>query len=105
MLTGLPYGFKEAVNGTDALAQALEEHDSIDIVLLDINMKDISGIDVCRAIRSSEQDKKRPLPIIAYTAHAMTDEHDQILSAGFDDVLTKPTLRDDLFNILEKYLQ
>jgi CheY-like chemotaxis protein len=67
-------------------------------------MKDMSGIDVCRAIRKSDQNQRHPLPIIAYTAHAMVDERERYLSAGFDDVLTKPTMREALFSIMDRFL-
>ena len=103
ILSGLPYCVREAANGQEALDYALSDHESIDLVLLDISMKGISGIDVCRIIRNSNQDLKRPLPIIAYTAHAMVDERERYLSVGFDDILTKPTMREDLYNILHKY--
>ncbi|MBW4056695.1 MAG: response regulator [Proteobacteria bacterium] len=104
MLTRLPFKVIEAANGQEALACALADHGSIDLVLLDISMKDMSGIDVCRTIRSSLQDQRRPLPVIAYTAHAMVDERILYLTAGFDDILTKPTTREDLFSILRRYL-
>jgi two-component system, cell cycle response regulator DivK len=104
MLMRLPYRVIEAANGQEALASALEDHESIDLVLLDINMKGMSGVEVCRAIRSSLQDQRRPLPVIAYTAHAMVDERKRYLSGGFDDILTKPTTREDLFSILNRYL-
>lgn len=104
MLYGLPYSVRETTNGQETLACALTEHSSIDLILLDISMNDISGIDVCRAIRSSDLDQIRPLPVIAYTAHAMVDELERYISAGFDDVLTKPTTREALFSILRKHI-
>ena|ERR1039457_1469312 len=104
MLTGLPYRIIEVSSGQETLDCVLTDHDSIDLILLDISMKDMSGVEVCRAIRSSNQDQKRHLPIIAYTAHAMVDERKQYLSEGFDDILTKPTMREELFSIVSKYL-
>ena len=44
MLKGLPYSFIEATNGREAMAFALKDHESIDLVLLDIGLKDINGI-------------------------------------------------------------
>ncbi len=104
MLAKSPYNVREATSGREAEAIVMADHDLIDLVLLDIGMKDLSGIDVCRAIRSSLQDQKRHLPIIAYTAHAMVNERERYLSAGFNDILTKPTQREELFAILDKYL-
>jgi CheY-like chemotaxis protein len=104
MLKRLPYKVIETTNGQEALACVLADYESIDIVLLDISMKDMSGIEVCRAIRNSLQGQKHHLPVIAYTANAMVEERKLYLSAGFDDILTKPTTRDELFNILSRYL-
>ncbi len=104
MLTGLPYTVMEAVSGREALALALAEHGPIDLVLMGIGMRDLSGSEVCRAIRGSDQDRDNPLPIIAYTAHAMVEECKEYLAAGFDDTLTKPTMREDLFGMLRKYI-
>ncbi len=103
MLNGLPYVVSEVSNGTEAIARLLGDYDALDLVLLDIAMKDVSGTEVCRAVRGSEQDQKRHMPIIAYTAHAMNDEHERIISAGFDEILTKPTSRAALLALLEKY--
>ena len=105
MLTGLPYRVREAANGREALASVLTDHESLDLVLLDISMKEMSGVEVCQAIRSTDEDRRRHLPIIAYTAHAMVDERERYLSAGFDDILTKPTMRETLLSILSKYLE
>ncbi len=71
-------------------------------VLLDISMPGMSGEAVCRALRADP--RHADLPIVAYTAHAMNEELQRILSAGFDDILVKPiniaTLRDTLERVL-----
>lgn len=59
-----------------------------DAVLLDISMPGMNGDEVCRQIRAN--DKTRHLRVIAYTAHAMECDREQIMSAGFDDILIKP---------------
>lgn len=104
MLATLPFSIMEVSNGRDAISAVLSDHGSFDLILLDISMKEIGGIEVCTTIRNCEQDRTRPLPIIAYTASAMTDEREQYMSAGFNDVLTKPTTQNILLEMLKTYL-
>ncbi|MBW9269676.1 MAG: response regulator [Candidatus Thiodiazotropha sp. (ex. Lucinisca nassula)] len=80
---GSPYAV--ASNGYEALAQIRNNH--FDVVLMDIQMPDISGMDVASRLRS----ESRSIPIlIATTAHAFPEQHQTILEAGFSDLLTKP---------------
>ncbi len=57
-------------------------------MLLDISMPDMSGMEACRRIRSNPAWKD--VRVIAYTAHAHDDERQRYLSAGFDEIITKP---------------
>ena len=59
-----------------------------DLVLLDISMPGMNGLDVCQHIRTDPQ--LRGLRVIAYTAHAFLEEQQRFLAGGFDDVLVKP---------------
>ena len=59
-----------------------------DCVLLDISMPEMSGEEVCKRIRADA--RLAGLRVIAYTAHTMKDEQQQILAAGFDALLIKP---------------
>lgn len=83
------YAVHEAVNGTEGL-QAFDRHD-VDLVLLDLRLPDMSGFDVCRALRS-----KSIVPIIIITAQ--TDTYDMVagLEAGADDYVTKPVVPKEL---------
>ena len=83
------YTVHEAGDGADGLA-AYDEHD-IDLVLLDLRLPDMSGFDVCRAIRA-----KSIVPIIIITAQ--TDTYDMVagLEAGADDYVTKPVVPKEL---------
>jgi CheY-like chemotaxis protein len=76
----------EADNGETCLARLASE--SFDVVLLDISMPGLNGENVCRHIRNTPA--LAHLPVIAYTAHAMPEEKDQILACGFDTLLIKP---------------
>ncbi|MBV8679731.1 MAG: response regulator [Aquitalea sp.] len=86
----------QAASAFEALEQ-LQKHD-YHCVLLDISMPGMSGIELCRKLR--EEPRWQDLPLIAYTAHAMSDEQQAILQAGFDAIITKPLTRDSLIAAL-----
>jgi CheY-like chemotaxis protein len=104
MLQNSPYSVIETETGRDGLNYVLANHEHISLFLLDINMKDINGIEICRRIRETDQDMRNRLTIIAYTAHAMAEEHQRYLNAGFDGVLTKPAVQQDVLQLLAKYI-
>ena len=83
------YDVRQAANGAAGLI-AFDDHE-IDLVLLDLKLPDISGFDVCRALRA-----KSIVPIIMVTAQ--TDTHDMVagLEAGADDYVTKPVVAKEL---------
>lgn len=92
---------EEADNGEEALAR-LAEPGPYQAVLLDISMPGLSGVEVCRTLRASAPTAQ--LPLIAYTAHAQSDEHDRYRSIGFDAVLVKPISLASLNAALEQAL-
>jgi signal transduction histidine kinase/CheY-like chemotaxis protein len=86
---GNPYAV--ASNGYEALAQI--RNNRFDVVLMDIQMPDISGMDVAHRLRA----ESNAIPIlIATTAHAFPEQHQTILDAGFADLLTKPVGMEEL---------
>lgn len=86
----------EAESGEDAL-RLIADH-QFDAILLDVSMPGISGTDLCRQLRT--RPEFGGVRIIAYTAHAMPGEREDILSAGFDDILIKPISRQVLLAAL-----
>ncbi|MBC7355529.1 MAG: response regulator [Desulfomicrobiaceae bacterium] len=81
------YEVHEAADGGEALARLAEE--CFDVVLMDVQMPGMDGVEVTRRIRDS-QAPYRHIPIIAMTAHAFAEDRQRFLAAGMDEVLTKP---------------
>lgn len=85
--------------------EALERIESVqpDIVLLDISLPGMDGLEVLSRMRQIES--LRRLPVIAVTAHAMQGDRERFLAHGFDDYLSKPILDDRmLIELLESWL-
>lgn len=80
------YQCTEYENGTEAFTAM--QRQTPDLVLLDISLPGMDGVDVLARIRESES--LRHLPVIALTAHAMAGDRERYLTAGFDDYVTKP---------------
>ena len=75
-----------------------------DLILMDIMMPVMGGLEAARRIRAHEQASgTRRVPIIAMTANAMQGDREICLEAGMDDYVAKPIRRDQLFRLLERY--
>lgn len=92
-----------AGNGRDAL-KALEQDDRFDLVLMDVQMPEMDGIEATTAIRKKERGTGFRIPIIALTAHAMKGDREMCLASGMDGYLTKPIQSHELDNVIESYL-
>src|SRR5207245_1853650 len=77
----------ETLDSGDRALQHLATH-HYDLVLLDISMPGMTGLEVCQRIRADPQ--LMDLRVIAYTAHGLLEEQQRFLAGGFDDVLLKP---------------
>lgn len=83
--------------------EAIEKvHNDIDLVLMDIMMPGMDGLEAMRRIRNEPQFQK--LPIIAITAKAMKDDQDQCIKAGASDYLAKPIDIDRLYSLLRVWM-
>lgn len=78
---------EEANDGAAALAMLANGH-VFDAFLLDISMPGMNGEELCRALRADS--RTAGLPIVAYTAHALTEERERIMAVGFDEIVVKP---------------
>lgn len=88
-----------AVNGLEAVE--IMDRESCDLVLMDIQMPVMDGIEASRRIRSKFGDR---LPIIAVTADVWAESRQACAQAGMDDFLAKPVTLEDLKRILQAYL-
>jgi PAS domain S-box-containing protein len=93
------YKVKHVNNGKSAI-EAVKDSDMIDLILMDIKLPKVDGIEATRRIK----EIKPKIPIIAQTAFAMSGDKDQVLKAGFDDYLAKPISKEQLFDMIDKYL-
>jgi len=89
-----------ARSGEEALR--VVEDNRFDLVLMDIQMPGISGIEATRLLRSRHHEGQE-LPVIAVTANAYPEEKVHLLSAGLNDCITKPFERHDLWRLIRKW--
>jgi signal transduction histidine kinase/DNA-binding response OmpR family regulator len=93
------YSVVVAGDGKEALEALRKE--TFDVVLMDIQMPEIDGLEATRVIRESERRSGLHMPIIALTAHAMKDDQDRCVAAGMDGYLSKPVHSADLLAMIE----
>jgi len=89
-------------NGKEALA-ALDQ-EPFDVVLMDVQMPEMSGFEATAVIRQCEWETGTHVPIIAMTAHAMHGDRERCLDAGMDRYVSKPIRAQELFETIEQLL-
>lgn len=105
-------GHNMTVVGSGGEAVEAASRHFFDLVLLDIRMPDMDGVEAVRKIRRMEADghlpgagvKRGRLPIIAFTAFAMTGDKERFLAAGMDGYMAKPINKDTLLNTIDTVL-
>jgi len=88
----------QAIDGEMAVQICMTSH--VDLVLMDVKMPKMSGLEATKKIRSFNLN----IPIIAQTAYAMVEDSEKCLGSGCTDYLTKPISSKVLLNIIDKYL-
>jgi two-component system sensor histidine kinase/response regulator len=91
-----------AANGQEAIA-ALEK-DSFDLVLMDVQMPVMDGLEATAAIRNKEKTNGNHQMVVALTAHAMKGDQERCLAAGMDGYLSKPIRPQELDAILDTFV-
>lgn len=89
LLESFGYEFAVVKSGADALL--ITEGQTFDLILMDVQMQDMDGLETTRRLRQREQKEGRPhTTIFAMTAHALTGDREKCLAAGMDDYISKP---------------
>ena len=94
------YEVIEAVNGEEGVQLAIKEKP--DLILMDIQLDDMDGLEATKRIRESEADGE--IPIIAVTSYAMVGDREKALSAGCSGYIEKPIDPDIFLAEIEKFL-
>jgi len=92
---------QSVLNGREALEALACER--FDVVLMDVQMPEINGLQAAAAIRQKEEHDGHHVPIIAMTAHALDGDRERCLAAGMDDYLTKPVKAEALSAALDRW--
>lgn len=95
------YSVEIAANGRLAVNALLAA--DFDIVLMDVQMPELDGVQATREIRALPEPKRR-VPIIAVTAHAMTGAREEYIAAGMNDYLSKPFQPAELLSKIEQFI-
>ncbi len=99
ILTAKGYEVLEADNGEAGVSLAFQEKP--DLILMDISIPGIDGIEATRLIK--ENPETNAIPIVALTANAMRGDRERFLAAGCDDYLPKPISTPDLLRVIGEY--
>ncbi len=119
MLKKAGYSVKIVNNGREALNLFISEPEKYDLILMDVQMPEMDGMEATAAIREWEKSQsgtdeqanksdgikgKKHIPVVAVTANAQKEDQMKCLESGMDDYLTKPIKREVVFDIIEKWV-
>ena len=95
-------GYRVAVASNGREAVDAFEGERFDLILMDVQMPEMDGLEATRLIREKEAERGGHISIVAMTAHAMKGDRDECLAAGMDDYMSKPFKPKELYSIIEK---
>jgi signal transduction histidine kinase/ActR/RegA family two-component response regulator len=99
------YGCTVSIAENGLIALAAVEQDDFDLILMDMQMPELDGVEATRRLRIRETERNLPrMPIIAMTANAMQDDREQCLESGMDDFIAKPFRADEVIRMLLRYV-
>jgi len=101
LLTKAGYSVDVAKNGKEAVDLFSATPEKYDIILMDIQMPEFSGLDAARMLRNRGFTR---IPVIAMTAHALKGDREKCLAAGMNDYIAKPIRREIVFEMLKKWV-
>ncbi|MFW5761156.1 MAG: response regulator [Cyclobacteriaceae bacterium] len=97
------YHIESAKNGEQVLQKL--ENEYFDVILMDINMPVMDGIECAREIRALADEKKANIPIIAITGNARNYTLEDFKNVGINEYVPKPLNFDNLVNMVKKYTE
>lgn len=100
MIKEIGHTMAVAETGVEVLNMLKAQH--FDLILMDIQMPEMDGLQATAAIRQQEQTTGQHIPIIAVTAHALHGDRERFLALGMDDYIPKPVQLEQLYNAIER---
>jgi CheY-like chemotaxis protein len=101
MLTKAGYQLEVANNGREAVEKYTAEPERYDLIFMDVHMPEVDGLEATKVLRNLGYTET---PIIAMTADAMKEDRDKCLDAGMNDYMAKPIKREEVFNMVTKWV-
>lgn len=99
------WGIRVSHAGDGLLALEMLEKEDFDLVLMDLHMPVMDGIEATKIIRKSESPRIKNIPIVALTAAIMSESHDKIENLNINDYVLKPFKPHDLFERIKKHIR
>jgi two-component system cell cycle response regulator DivK len=96
------YGYETIVTGEGAAAVALARERRPDLILMDLQLPDITGFDAVRRLK--EHKETQAIPIVAVTAFAMVGDERKALTSGCDAYLAKPIVLRNFLDLVERFI-
>ncbi|HEY2759892.1 MAG TPA: response regulator, partial [Pirellulales bacterium] len=95
------WGHRVSIAGNGRQAIAMFSKQQFDLILMDVQMPEMDGLEATAAIRQRESEIGGHIPIIALTAHAMKGDRDRCLAVGMDGYVTKPIRSKELCRVIQ----